>query len=250
MIRTVAVVLFLALALVLVMPFYILWSFATGSVEAMYWMAMRTVRASLRIAKIDVRVEGLENIPSGVCIFAANHISNVDPLAFVPAIPRRISLLVKKELFRIPILSKAMRMAKFVPVDRADKEAAVASVDLSVDVLRSGLSFAVYPEGTRSPDGRLRPFKKGTFVMAILAGVPIVPVSISGAQHLMRKGDWTMQPGEVVVKFGPPVDASKYTMERRSELLARVEALVAAGLPEDQQPLSVPEHADEKSPLR
>ena len=74
--------------------------------------------------------------------------------------------------------------------------------------------------------------------MAILAGVPIVPVSISGAQHLMRKGDWTMQPGEVVVKFGPPIDAADYTMEQRSELLARVEALVAAGLPEDQQPLA------------
>src|SRR5262249_5882486 len=142
MIRTAAVVLFLGFALLLVMPFYILWSFATGSVEAMYSMAMRTVRASLRIAKIDVRIEGLQNIPSGVCIFAANHISNVDPLAFVPAIPRRVSLLVKQELFRIPIFSRAMRMAKFVPVDRADKEAAAASVDVSVAVLRSGLSFA------------------------------------------------------------------------------------------------------------
>src|ERR1700690_2808236 len=116
MIRTAALVLFLGLALLFVMPFYIVWSFATGSVEAMYAMAMRTVRAALRIAKIDVRVEGLENIPSGVCVFAANHISNVDPLAFVPAIPRRISLLVKKELFRIPSLSKRMRMSKFVPI--------------------------------------------------------------------------------------------------------------------------------------
>ncbi|MGA9144966.1 MAG: lysophospholipid acyltransferase family protein [Candidatus Acidiferrales bacterium] len=236
MIRTIAVVLFLGLALLFVMPFYILWSLLTGSADAMYEMAMKTVRTSLRIAKIGVRVEGLENIPRGVCIFAANHISNVDPLAFVPVIPRRISLLVKKELFRIPILSKAMRMAKFVPVDRADKEAAAASVDVSVGVLKDGLSFAVYPEGTRSPDGRLRPFKKGTFVMAIQAGVPIVPVSISGAQHLMRKGEWTMRPGEVVVRFGPAVDASQYTMDRRAELLARVEELVAAGLPEDQQP--------------
>jgi 1-acyl-sn-glycerol-3-phosphate acyltransferase len=236
MIRTIAVALFLGIALLLVMPFFILWSALTGSVNAMYEMAMRTVRTSLQIAKIDVRIEGVENIPPGVCILAANHISNVDPLAFVPAIPRRVSLLVKKELFRIPILSTAMRMAKFVPVDRGDKEAAAASVDVAVRVLKEGLSFAVYPEGTRSSDGRLRPFKKGTFVMAILSGVPIVPVSISGAQHLMKKGEWTMQPGEVVVRFGPAVDASEYTMERRSELLARVGELVAAGLPEDQQP--------------
>ena len=250
MIRTIAVVLFLALALLLVMPLFILWTLLTGTADLMYEVAMKTVRASLRIAKIRVRVEGLENIPPSVCIFAANHISNVDPIAFVPAIPRRVSVLLKSELFRIPILSTAMRLAKFVPVDRADKEAAVASVNVALGVLKEGLSLAVYPEGTRSPDGRLRPFKKGTFALAIEAGVPIVPVSISGAQHLMRKGEWTMRPGEIVVRFGPPVDASQYRMERRMELLARVEELVAAGLPEDQQPLSVADHADEKSQAR
>ena len=250
MIRTIAVVLFLALADLLVMPLFILWTLLTGSADLMYEVAMKTVRASLRIAKIKVRVEGLENIPPGVCIFAANHISNVDPVAFVPAIPRRVSVLLKTELFRIPILSTAMRLAKFVPVDRADKEAAVASVDVALGVLKEGLSLAVYPEGTRSPDGRLKPFKKGTFALAIEAGVPIVPVSISGAQHLMRKGEWTMRPGEIVVRFGPSVDASQYTMERRMELLARVEELVAAGLPEDQQPHSAPDHADEKSQPR
>ena len=250
MIRTIAVVLFLALALLLVMPLFILWTLLTGTADLMYEVAMKTVRASLRIAKIRVRVEGLENIPPSVCIFAANHISNVDPIAFVPAIPRRVSVLLKSELFRIPILSTAMRLAKFVPVDRADKEAAVASVNVALGVLKGGLSLAVYPEGTRSPDGRLRPFKKGTFALAIEAGVPIVPVSISGAQHLMRKGEWTMRPGEIVVRFGPPVDASQYRMERRMELLAHVEELVAAGLPEDQQPLSVTEHADGKSQAR
>jgi 1-acyl-sn-glycerol-3-phosphate acyltransferase len=250
MIRTIAVVLFLAFGLLLVMPFFILWTLLTGTADPMYEVAMKTVRTSLRIAKIKVRVEGLENIPPGVCIFAANHISNVDPLAFVPAIPRRVSVLLKTELFRIPILSTAMRLAKFVPVDRADKEAAVASVDVALGVLKEGLSLAVYPEGTRSRDGRLKPFKKGTFALAIEAGVPIVPVSISGAQHLMRKGEWTMRPGEIVVRFGPPVDASAYTMERRMELLSRVEKLVAVGLPEDQQPLSAPDHPDEKSHLR
>jgi 1-acyl-sn-glycerol-3-phosphate acyltransferase len=250
MIRTIAVVLFLALALLLVMPLFILWTLLTGTADLMYEVAMKTVRASLRIAKIRVRVEGLENIHPSVCIFAANHISNVDPIAFVPAIPRRVSVLLKSELFRIPILSTAMRLAKFVPVDRADKEAAVASVNVALGVLKEGLSLAVYPEGTRSPDGRLKPFKKGTFALAIEAGVPIVPVSISGAQHLMRKGEWTMRPGEIVVRFGTSMDASQYTMERRMELLERVEELVAAGLPEDQQPLSVADRADEKSQAR
>jgi 1-acyl-sn-glycerol-3-phosphate acyltransferase len=237
MIRTIFVVVYLALGLVFIMPWLILWSLLTGSPDFMYQMTMKAIRSGLRIAGIRVRVEGLENIPSGVCIFAANHVSNMDPLAFVPAIPRRVSLLAKKEVFRIPILSKAMQLAKLIPVDREDREAAASSVDLAVQYLNEGLSFAVYPEGTRSRDGRLLPFKKGTFVMAIEAGVPVVPVSIVGAQTLMRKGDWTMQPGEVAIRFGPAVDASKYTMDQRAELLARVEALVAAGLPEDQRPL-------------
>jgi 1-acyl-sn-glycerol-3-phosphate acyltransferase len=237
MIRTIIVVSYYALGLVLVMPWLILWSLLTGSPDFMYQMTMKVVRSGLRIAGIRVRVEGLENIPPGVCIFAANHVSNMDPLAFVPAIPRRVSLLAKDKIFRIPILSKAMRLAKLIPVDRADREAAASSVDMAVQYLKEGLSFAVYPEGTRSRDGRLLPFKKGTFVMAIEAGVPVVPVSIAGAQTLMRKGDWTVQPGEVTIRFGRAVDASKYTMDHRSELLARVESLVVAGLPEEQRPL-------------
>lgn len=236
MIRTIIVVLYYALGLMLVMPWLILWSLLTGSPDFMYQMTMKAVRSGLRIAGVRVRVEGLENIPPGVCIFAANHVSNMDPLAFVPAIPRRVSLLAKKQVFRIPILSIAMRLAKLIPVDREDREAAASSVDIGVRCLKEGMSFAVYPEGTRSRDGRLLPFKKGAFVMAIEAGVPVVPVSIAGAQTLMRKGDWTVHPGEVIVRFGQAVDASAYPMDKRAELLARVEALVAAGLPQDQRP--------------
>jgi 1-acyl-sn-glycerol-3-phosphate acyltransferase len=237
MIRTLALVCYLFSMLVLVMPWLILWSLITGRPDLMYSITMKLVRSSLPIAGIRVRVEGSENIPPGVCIFAANHVSNVDPLAFVPSIPRRVSIIAKETIFRIPILSKAMRLAKFIPVDRTDREAAAESVELAVQCLKEGLSFAIYPEGTRSRDGRLLPFKKGAFVMAIQAGVPVVPVSIVGAQSLMRKGEWIIRPGGVSIRFGPAVDAAAYTIDRRSELLARVEALVAAGLPEDQRPL-------------
>jgi 1-acyl-sn-glycerol-3-phosphate acyltransferase len=160
----------------------------------------------------------------------------MDPLAFVPLIPRRVALLVKSELFRVPILSKAMRMAHFVPVERENKEAAAASVETALKYLKEGLSFAVYPEGTRSRDGRMLPFKKGTFLMAVRAKVPVVPVSIVGAQDLMRPGEWAVRPGQVIIRFGPPVDASAYTLEQRADLLAHVEELVAAGLPEEQKP--------------
>jgi 1-acyl-sn-glycerol-3-phosphate acyltransferase len=236
MIRTVAACVFMSLFILLAGPPFILHAVLTGSVERLYGMALWGMGRALWIASVEVRREGVENIPPGVCIFAANHTSNLDPPALVLAIPRRVALLAKKEVFRFPIVGTAMRLANIVPVDRSDREAAVASLEKAVAGLRAGVSYLVFPEGTRSPDGRLRPFKKGTFVMAIQAGVPVVPVSVVGAHLRMRKDEWAIHPGEVIIRFGPAVDSAGYTMERRGEMLARVEGIVAANLPEDQRP--------------
>jgi len=238
MIRTLLVGLFFALAIVLVLPWLILWSVIIGNPDLMYRLSMKVVRAGNRIVGIRVRVEGLENIPPGACVFIANHVSNADALAFIPSVPRRLAILIKQELFRIPILSIGMRRAQFIPVDRSDREAAAASIDVAVGTLKAGLSFAIFAEGTRSADGHLRPFKRGAFTVAIQAGAPIVPVSVSGTLALMKKGDWIIRPGEAVVRFGPAVDSSSYTMARRAELLVRVQELVAAGLPPEQQPIA------------
>lgn len=238
MIRTLLLGLFFALAIVLVLPWLILWSVIVGNPNLMYGLSMKVVRVGNRVAGIRVRVEGLENIPPGACLFIANHVSNADALTFIPAIPRRVAILIKQELFRIPILSIGMRRAQFIPVDRSDREAAAASIDVAVQTLKDGLSFAIFAEGTRSADGHLRPFKRGAFTVAIQAGAPIVPVSISGTLALMKKGEWIIRPGEAVVRYGPAVDSSSYTMARRAELLARVQELVAAGLPPEQQPLA------------
>ena len=249
MIRTIVLVTLFALGILLVMPWLILWSLLTGSQDLMYRASMTAVRYGIGLVGVRVRVEGLENIPPCTCVFVANHVSNMDALAFAPHIPRRVSLMLKKELFRIPILSYGMLLAKFIRVDRASREGAANSAKLGVRYLKEGLSLATYPEGTRSPDGRLHPFKKGTFVVAIQAGVPIVPVSILGAQHLMRKGEWAIHPGNITIRFGPPVDASQYSVATRGELMARVHALVAAGLPSDQQPVPRSAGAQESSPV-
>ncbi len=235
MIRTIFVFAFLGVALVLVLPWFVLWSVLTGNPDAMYRLSMGAMAISMRIAGVRVKVEGIENIPAGVCVFASNHASNLDPMVYFPAIPRRISVLIKKELLSVPILSAGMRAAKFVPVNRADREAAAASVDQAVRYMNEGLSFAVFAEGTRSPDGRLRPFKKGAVLMAIQAAVPIVPVAIAGTHRLMRKGSRTIHPGEVTVHFGKPVDAAQFSMDGRNTLLAELESQVAAALPSDQQ---------------
>jgi 1-acyl-sn-glycerol-3-phosphate acyltransferase len=193
-------------------------------------------KLALRLAGILVGAEGLENIPAGVCIFVGNHSSNVDPPAVAGVIPRRVALLGKKEVFRIPILGRAMRLGNIVSVDRSNRQAARKSLEEAAEHLRRGVSFLIFPEGTRSPDGRLGFFKKGTFIMAIRARVPIVPVSVVGAQHIMPKGSLALRPGEVRVRFHAPVDASAYRLDQKDELIARVRAAVAAGLPEDQQP--------------
>jgi len=237
MFRTLTLISLSVLAIIVVLPWLILWSLLTGSQDLMYNASMGWVRIVLKLIGVRVRMEGLENIPAGTCIFAANHVSNIDPLAFVPNIPRRVSVALKKELFRMPILSYGMKLSKFIVVDRVSRQAAAESLRQSVQYLNEGLSFAIYPEGTRSPDGRLLPFKRGAFLMAVQTGVPIVPVSIAGALRLMRKGESAIHPGEVVVRFQPPVDTSSYSAATLRDLVARVHAEVAAGLPPDQRPL-------------
>jgi len=236
MIRTLLLGLFFGVAVVLVLPWFILWTVITGNPDRMYRLGMQTARLGNRIVGVRVRVEGLENIPPGACIFISNHASNLDAITYIPAIPRRVAVLIKKELMRIPILSFGMRRADYIFVARADREAA-AAIDVAVRTLKRGVSIAVFAEGTRSPDGRLRPFKRGALNMAMEAGVPIVPVSIAGTQRLQKKGSWIVRPGEAIIRYGPAVDTSSYTKKQRGELLARVESLVAAGLPSEQQPL-------------
>jgi len=198
---------------------------------------MKACRVVCRIAGMKVRLEGLENIPAGVCIFTPNHVSNLDPLTFVPWIPRRVAALVKQDLFRIPVLATGLAMVGFVAVRRDDRESTAAGLEACRERLRQGLSLVIFAEGTRSRDGRLRPFKKGAFVLGIEAGVPIVPISIGGTQALLMPGGIRLRPGEVTVRLGTAIDASQYTLDRRSELAARVGAAVAEGLPPSQRPL-------------
>jgi len=237
MMRTFLAGVSLTLAVFLLLPWLVLWSLLTGKPDRMYKMAMHLIRLETRFLKVQVRIEGLEHIPPRACVFIANHASNLDPVVMIPAIPRRVGILVKRELFQIPIFSTAMRLAQFVPVDRGDRKSTGATVATVIENLQSGFSYVVFSEGTRSPDGRMRPFKPGALTMAIEAGVSIVPVSVGGTHRLLAKGKTIVRPGEATVRFAPAIDASTYTMEQRGRLLEQVEALVAAGLPSDQQPL-------------
>jgi 1-acyl-sn-glycerol-3-phosphate acyltransferase len=207
-----------------------------GDISLLYRVAMRIVSAGVRAAGIRTEISGLENVPPGrSCIFMSNHVSNLDPPVTLPLLPGRSSVLLKKELMNIPILGRAMRMAKFVPVERGSRrDAAKASVEAAADALRSGLHIMVYPEGTRSLDGRLSTFKKGPFFLAQQTAAPIVPIAISGTQHMMRKGSTAITPGLARIQLLPPIEPAAY--ETREELMRAVRNAIADALPEKMQP--------------
>jgi len=212
------------------------YSFVAGNVRLLYRVVMPIIRAGVRAAGIRVEVTGLENVPAGVsCIFLSNHVSNLDPPVLLPAIPGQTSVLLKKELMRIPILGTAMRLGKFIPVERgSQREAAKASVAAAAEALKSGLHILIFAEGTRSRDGRLAAFKRGPFYLAKETGAPVIPVAISGTQTMMRKGSAAIAPGVARIQMLPPIDPAAY--ETREELMAAVRAAIADALPEEMKP--------------
>ena len=218
----------------------LLYTIITKNPDTLYWAGVRGIVFFVRIAGVRIRIVGTERIPAGTCLFVANHTSTVDAPAVVGAIPRRIAILLKKALFRYPIVGQAFQLAQFIPVDRSRQESAIASLEKAIEAMRSGQSFLIYPEGTRSPDGRLQEFKKGAVVMAIKAGVPIVPIACSGAHRVMRKRSLEIHPGEILVEFLQPIEASKYSFDERETLNEIVHDAMAAGLPPDQRPIGFP----------
>jgi 1-acyl-sn-glycerol-3-phosphate acyltransferase len=238
--RTAFIGVFLSIYIVLVAPPLLVYGVVTGNVNPLYWAGIRGLMFFVRCVGVRVRIKGTERIPEGVCLFAANHTSTADAPAVVGAIPRRIAILLKKSLFRFPIVGQAFSLANFIPVERGNREAAIESLEKATEALRGGQSFLIYPEGTRSPDGRLQEFKKGAVVMAIKAGVPIVPVACSGAHRVMEKRSLVIYPREILVEFLAPLDAAKYSMAERDALNDRLHDALAAGLPPDQKPLGFP----------
>jgi 1-acyl-sn-glycerol-3-phosphate acyltransferase len=207
-----------------------------GDITRLYRVAMWITNAGARAAGIKIDISGFENIPAGrSCIFMSNHVSNLDPPVTIPLLPGRSSVLLKKELMDIPILGRAMRMAKFVPVERGSRrDAAQASVAAAGDALRSGLHILVYPEGTRSPDGRLSTFKKGPFFLALETKAPIIPIVVSGTQTMMRKGSSAIAPGLARIQLLPPIEPADYAT--REELMQAVRTAIAEALPQEMKP--------------
>ncbi|WP_136524105.1 lysophospholipid acyltransferase family protein [Geomonas ferrireducens] len=186
---------------------------------------------SLPVAGIKVEVEGLEMVPTeGPVIYMGNHQGNFDILALTRAIPRLFSWVAKEELFRVPVFGAAMRRAGYIPLDRSDGRKALKSMNQAAQRIASGASVVIFPEGTRTKDGALLPFKRGAFMLAVRAGVPIVPFTINGSRAINPRNRIELRPGTIRVSFGAPIEVAGVA---EAELLERVRAAIAAKLEVD-----------------
>jgi 1-acyl-sn-glycerol-3-phosphate acyltransferase len=207
------------------------WTYLTKDITFLYRGCMFAAFTGVRIAGVKVKTLGLDKIdPQRTYLFMSNHISNLDPPITLPLIPRRTSVMVKKELFKVPILGHIMRIGSLVPVDRGKRDAGISAVRDAVKAIREeGLNMTIYVEGHRSFDGKLLPFKKGPFYLAEECKVPIVPITISGTEEAMPKARFAISPGVVTVQFHDAIEPSEFGS--RECLMAKVRAAINCGLP-------------------
>jgi 1-acyl-sn-glycerol-3-phosphate acyltransferase len=221
---------FWAAALPFAALFGIPWTYITKDISFLYNTCMWAAFKGVCIAGVKVRTVGLEKIePERNYIFLSNHISNLDPPVTLPLIPRRTSVMVKKGLFKVPILGQIMHIGSLVPVDRGNRDAGITALRDAVKAIGQGLNMTIYVEGKRSFDGKLLPFKKGPFYLAEECKVPIVPITISGTEAVMPKARFAIRPGTVTVQFHDPIEPKDFG--ERDCLMAKVRAAINSGLP-------------------
>ena len=234
------------LALVIIPP--LTFVICLAALADLHWFRRSVTRAQqfprawgrflCRIANIRVRVEGQENIdPSRTYIFVGNHASQVDIWAFQGYIPHDFRWIAKKELFAIPIFGPAMRAVGFIPIDRSRGRQALKSLNDAAARIAEGVSVLIFPEGTRSPDGHLQPFKTGAIMLAIKAGVPVVPVGFNGTHQALPKGRLLARGGDVVLRIGTPLPTEDFKAKDKQEIALRLQQQVAELLDECHQPL-------------
>jgi len=196
-----------------------------------HFFATTWSRIALGLSGVRVRAEGLDKVPVDVpVIFMSNHQGNFDIFALYLAVPRRFAWLAKEELFKIPVFGHSMSRAGYIPIQRGEGRSALKAMAYAAERIRAGASVMIFPEGTRTPDGHLLPFKKGGFVLAARAGVPIVPVTLNGSRRINPKERLALYPGEITVRFSEPIPAAEVTAVRREVLMEKVRMAINANL--------------------
>jgi 1-acyl-sn-glycerol-3-phosphate acyltransferase len=206
-------------------------SFFSKTGNSVHRVARLWGRSILWVSGVKVRIIGLENIdPNRSAIYMSNHQSNFDIPVFFSALPVQFRWLAKAELFKIPIFGQGMRGAGYISIDRSDRKSAMRSLARAAQSIRNGTSVLVFPEGTRSSDGALLPFKSGGFILAIDAGVPVVPMAVQGTFEVMPKYAKMIRSNEVRIILRPPIDSTAYTRNTRTEMMAHVRSSILTAM--------------------
>ncbi len=225
--------LFVAAMLLLIFgPPILLVSYLAGRRHWVYPWALFGARNWLRLSGVKVRVRGLEHLdPQQSYVFISNHRSYLDTATLFHYTGRRIGIIAKKELLKVPILGYGMSYVNIMAIDRSNRTRAIETMRAATDRLRRGISFGVFAEGTRARPGELLPFKKGAFYMALEAGVPVVPVAMKNTDVLMGKGTGVARPGTIEMVLLPPIETTGLSTDEDVRRLAdHVNALVAEEL--------------------
>jgi 1-acyl-sn-glycerol-3-phosphate acyltransferase len=202
-------------------------AFLSKSGNLPHLFARAWARSILWVSGVNVSVKGVEHIETDRSyIFMANHQSNFDIPVLLGCLPVQFRWLAKAELFRIPLFGPAMRGCGYISIDRTNRKSAFRSLEQAAKTIREGTSVIIFPEGTRSSDGKIKTFKKGGFVLTLNAGVPIVPLVISGTWSVMPRSDLRIRPGRVTLEILPPVDTSQYTRRNKELLMDRIRDLL------------------------
>ena len=212
-------------------PPIIIASFFDGG-RTMLALGRLWILAILATFRVRVDVAGIDNVPTHApVILMSNHQSLADIAAIVSTLPPSVRwrFVAKRELARVPIFGQALVASGHIIIDRGNREKAVASLRRAAERIRAGTSVIVFPEGTRSPEGRLRLFKSGPFHLAIEAQVPIVPVTVSGSQRITPKGELRVHSGRVKITYGTPIPTRGVSIDERKVLQSRVRDAIAAG---------------------
>ena len=218
--------------------------------EGIIWVGRRWVSWILASCQIEVHCEGLEHVdPKQPCVFMSNHQSVIDIAAIVSTLPVSWRFVAKRELLWIPFFGWVLGMGGHVIVDRGDRERAVKSLKHAADRIRAGTNVIIFPEGTRSPSGTMGPFKSGGFHLAMEAGVPILPITVSGTNRITPKGSLRIESGRVGIRYGAPIPTADLGLEARGQLKDVVRRAIAAGFDRDLQGEASPDPSWERSPV-
>lgn len=237
LIRTAVILLFYIVLVIVITPF-ILISLLTGLREPLMAVGLWSARFSLRVLGIKAEVTGRERLdPQTPYVYMPNHGSFIDGPLIMTLIPGKARVIVKESILKVPIAGMAMRHVGFVPVDRKGAERGKKSIARAAALMKTqGYSFLVFPEGTRTRDGRLGPFRRGGFFLAFETGAPIVPVKMTGTRELMPRGQWYARRGHVKVEFHEPVPVVGFTPETMGSLIEKVRRAISG----EQHPESTP----------